>query len=98
MSSIASYRDCEEHFETALESPNGIAIELETKGMATRMMQRLNTCRKLHRERSQEIHTPDSPNYGVSAWDHLVVKRDPDNEHRVLITPQRTKVLGVTAL
>lgn len=97
-STISAYTDCEEHFDSALESENGIAIDLETQGMATRLMQRLNTCRKLHRERSTTIYEPSDPNFGVSPWDALVVKRDPTCVTRILIAKQRTKVLGVTPL
>lgn len=98
MSNINAYKDCQEYLDNALDSEEGISLELETKGMATRMMQRLNTCRKLYRERSKEMFQQSDPQWGVSPWDHLVVKKDPDNEVKVIITQQRIKVVGVTPL
>lgn len=98
MSTINSYKDCQEHLDNALDSESGISLELETKGMATRMMQRLNTCRKLFRERSKEIYPSTDPQWNISPWDHLVIKRDPENEVKVLITAQRITIVKVTPL
>lgn len=95
---ITSYADCQEYLDQALDHPDGIGISLDTKGMATRMIQRLNTCRKLYRERSREINGIESPNYNTSPWDHFVIKKDPEDDTRVLIKTERMKIKGVTPL
>lgn len=96
--SLKLYEDCQEYFEQALASPRGIAIDLETQGMATRLRQKLNTFRKKTRDRNLTIYPPEHPMHGLSPYDHFAVVTPEDTPTRVLIHPQRIEVKKVTPL
>ena len=83
--SVAAYGDCEEHFQRALNSANGIAVTLEAPGMATRFRQKMNSYRALLRRQSQKVYEPSDPRFNTSPYDAYALVEDKENFCRVLI-------------
>ena len=73
--SRAAYADCFDIFDRALESPRGIRILTTTEGVANNLITRLNYSRLLSRAESREVYPADDPNFGLSPYDGLVVRR-----------------------
>lgn len=96
--STQAYQDCERHFQSALESDNGIALTLETPGQATRLIQRMNTYRAILRKQSKEVYEPDHAQWGTSPFDAFSLKQDPANLARVLIQNYSQRVLKIETL
>ncbi len=71
--SKGAYTDCFELFDRALEKGK-LRIGFESKGDAHQLYTRLQYCRVLDREESERVYEPGAPNYGVSAYDPLIVR------------------------
>lgn len=93
-----AYLDCEAHFASALESSHGIAIVLESPGLATRFKAKMNSYRELLRKKSKSVHDPADERYGTSIYDKFQLTSDPDNPCRVLIRPYHIVVKAVEKL
>lgn len=89
-SAPAAYSDCYELLDRALASPSGIRIGFTEPGQANNLRLRLNTARKLDRNRSRELFPDDDPRHGTSAYDSLMNKiREHDEKYYVYIEPRR---------
>lgn len=64
----------EDLWERALQSPNGIIIELSSPSAAKRLRFQLYFFRRDQRQRSKDIYPKYDPGYGVSIYDNLEVK------------------------
>lgn len=71
---LVSYRDVLEMWQRALESPNGVKTTCPSPQEAIHVRFRLYNARKQLRAESKRIHPPDSPQWGRSPYDDLVVK------------------------
>lgn len=85
--SYLAYEDCREAFEKGLESENGVRIKFKNAAEAVRFRLRMNDFRIQTRELSKHIHPPDSPLWGTSPYDALILsipivgtKKGPDGE------------------
>lgn len=72
----AAYDDCFEVLDQALASENGTRVQLETPMKANAFRARLHYARKLDRDASKTRVASDSPDYGLSDYDGLVVTID----------------------
>lgn len=73
--SRASYLDCYQYFDQALEEERGIRIRVQSYDYATHLRQRLHMARKIKRQDNTEIYPdPDHPMHGACPYDILVVK------------------------
>lgn len=91
--SIASYSDCVDLFERAIQTKIGIRIEVADYGAGKQLSVRLHTYRKYARERSMEQYEPTDPAYGTSGYDSLTVRepsRDSNGTWWVRIEPKVT--------
>jgi hypothetical protein len=77
----------EEFFEQALLAPNGIAVDLDTKGQAINFMQKMNSHRVRQRKTNCKVYPEDHPMHNKTPWDNLVLRLDKENESSVLIQP-----------
>lgn len=96
--SMAAYADCEEHFERALASPNGIAITLATPGEVHSLRHKMNTYREKLRKNSKAVYPENSPQWGTSPYDGYRLTIDPENPLRLLIKLHRIEVQSVEEL
>lgn len=96
--SLGAYSDCEEYFEKAAASANGLAVSLEDPGMAVKFRQKMNAYRVLLRKQSKQIRPADDPQYGVSPYDAFELSLDPEDSCRVLIRKYRMRVAKVEEL
>ena len=78
--SLLAFEDCTELFNKALESSKGIRYRVADYDAAIHLRHRLHYCRKLHRDRNQEIYPPDNIEYGRSHYDRIIcrIKRHAD--------------------
>ena len=83
--SLDAYRDCEEYFERAAASTNGIAITLDNPSGAIRFRLKMNSFRVLLRKQSKEVRQPEDPQYGLSPYDSYELSIDKDDPCRVLV-------------
>lgn len=95
---LAAFSDCEEYFERALNSPNGIAVTLDTAGLAVQFKAKMNTYRERLRKQSRQVYEPTDPQYGVSPYDKFKLTTDQTNDCRVLIRPYNIAVKSVEEL
>lgn len=95
---INSYSDCEEAFNAAIGQAKGVRIHRESKGHATRFMQRLNTYRTLLRKQSKEIYENGDARYNASIYDPFIVRRDSEDESAVVIEPFQKKDLRIEVI
>ena len=93
-----AYADVEAHFERALASPRGIAITVASPGTATQLAQKFNAFRERLRKQSRKVYPPEDPRYGRSTYDALQVRKDPENDCRVLIQRYEIKTISVEEL
>lgn len=96
--SLAAYEDCEKLFEQAAETEKGIAVVLETAGMAVKFRQKMNAYRVLLRKQSKLLREPTDPQYGMSPYDAFELALDPKNDCRVLIRKYRMTVAKIEEL
>ncbi len=96
--SADAYKDCEDHFATALNSERGIGLRLSAPGLVTQLAQKLNTYRERLRKDSRKVYPSDDPRHGVSIYDKLQVAKDPDDPCRLLIRPYSIQVQAVEKL
>jgi prolyl oligopeptidase PreP (S9A serine peptidase family) len=96
--SIKAYTDCEKQFELAAASERGIAITFESRGEATRFMQKMNMYRVLLRKQSRQVYEVTDPKYGISPFDHFQLTKDKENDCRVMIKPYNLDVVKVEKL
>lgn len=95
---MGAYLDCESHFNNALGSEHGIALDFEEPGMATQFRLRMNTYREKLRKQSKKLYEPTDEKYSTSVYDSLSLSIDAKNPTRVIIRPYRTPVKAVTVL
>lgn len=74
--SRTAYEDCYELLDRALASENGTRVQLPDPNSANAFRARLHYARKLDRDDSKSRLPPDSPDYGKSDYDRLVVTLD----------------------
>lgn len=87
--SKAAYTDCFDLFDRALDAPNGIRKRATDDGQALNLRQRLHYARTLKRRESFEVYPPDSPHYGTSPYDNLIVQvKQDDGAWWVYIKPR----------
>lgn len=72
--SKAAYKVYYDVLDRALDSPNGIRIEVGDKGAAFQYRVRLHAARAHDRELNRESREPHDPEYGISDYDNLVVR------------------------
>ena len=85
-----SYRDIFDILDRASESEKGIRITLKDGNARIAFRHRVYKARMADRDQAKETHPPDSEHYGVSEYDHLVVKLEGDSA--ITITPGGTSV------
>jgi hypothetical protein len=96
--SMAAYADCEEHFERALNSANGIAITLATPSEAHSLRHKMNTYRAQLRRNSKRVYPEDDSRHGTSPYDAYRLTFDPKDPRRLLVTLHRIEVKNVEEL
>lgn len=73
--SRASYLDCYQYYDQALEEERGIRIRVQNYDYACHLRQRLHMARKIRREDNADIYPDlDHPLHGASPYDIIVVK------------------------
>lgn len=85
--SLAAYKECEEHFNQAMESPRGIVLTMPDKSAAVRYRLKLNSYRSLLRKRNKEIYPVDAALHNATEFDYLVVRLDKNDECKLRIEP-----------
>lgn len=95
---LGAYLDCEKHFEAALDSEHGIAVMLETPGLATRFKAKMNSYREKLRKKSKAVYAPTDERYGTSIYDKFQLTSDPANPCRIIIRPYHIVVKAVEKL
>lgn len=86
--SRTAYRVYYEVLDRALDSPAGIRVEVSSSGEAYQYRVKLNSARSLDRELNREGRESSDPNYGISDYDHLIVRiRPADGKWWVYIEP-----------
>jgi hypothetical protein len=96
--SADAYREVEDYFDRALKAPKGIAVTVASPGQAVQLAQKLNHYRERLRKDSKKVYDPNHPAYGVSIYDKLQVKKDPDNDCRVIIRTYEITAVKVEEL
>ncbi len=89
-----AYEDCYELLNRAMAAPNGIraacGVGDDGIGVAYYLRTRLHYARTLARRESMQIYEETDPEYGISPYDHLVIKiKDGDGQWWVYIEPRR---------
>lgn len=72
--SLLSYQDCLDYFDTALRYTEGCRIPVADINDAFNLRMRLNNCRKLHREANAQMYPEHNIMHGRSQYDAIVVK------------------------
>ncbi len=92
--SRASYEDCFELFDQALEKADGIRVSAFDHGAAYHLFSRLQYARTLHRAEATEIYEPSQPEFGISIYDTLIVRRPRERDGRWWVYIEPRKVIG----
>lgn len=95
---ISSYKDCEEHYERALESPKGIEIKFEQRWQATRYRARLHKYRVLLRAQNEEVYPFDHPMHGSTPYENLIASIPKDEPPRIRLAPEYFGAMKVTEI
>ncbi len=96
--SIAAYGDCEEYFEKAASSEKGIAVTVNSPGMAVKFRQKMNAYRVLLRKQSRALHELNDPRHGTCPYDAYELSIDPEDESRVFIRKYQMSAVKVEEL
>ncbi len=92
--SRASYIDCYQYYDQALEEERGIRIQVQSYDYACHLRQRLHMARKIRREDNREIYPdPDHPMHGASPYDIVVVKIKTEEDNRVFVILEKIAML-----
>lgn len=76
-----AYNDCYDIMNTALEDERGVRVRFNEHGAAVQFRIRAHYARRLDRELNREVYATDHPMFGVSEYDHLVLKLRFDDHH-----------------
>lgn len=71
--SYLAYNDCQEAFNKALTAERGVRMKFASPAEAIRFRLRMNDFRQKDREVSKQFQPADSPLYGTSQYDTLVL-------------------------
>lgn len=74
---ISAYTDCEEAYERAMASANGITLTFARPGLAVRFRQKLHKYRVLLRDASLLTYPEGHPQRGLCAYDNITCKHIP---------------------
>ena len=91
--SRAAYEDCFELLDQALAG-DGIRVSAEDSGAAQHLFMRLHYARTLSRDESRKLYEPEHPEFGISAYDGLIVRRPREREGRWWVYIEPRKVTG----
>lgn len=81
-----AYSDCEEAYNKALDSTEGVRIRMTDFAAANYFRMRMNNCRVINRRDNSAIYEPGHTLYQGSAWDRLMVTiKKVDGEHYVYV-------------
>lgn len=92
--SHASYDDCFQTFDEAMEQPNGIRIEASDDGAAHQLYTRLHFSRQMDRDNNKRIYDPGHKLYGISVYDALIVRRPKNIDGRWWVYVEPRKIAG----
>ena len=77
--SFLAYSDCRTLLDEALASASGIKVKLsfddEGRRAAISLTHKLNACRAQSRRESTKIYGADDPQFGVSPYDELLIRK-----------------------
>ena len=92
--SRASYIDCYEYYDQALEQERGIRIQVQSYDYACHLRQRLHMARKIRREDNAEIY-PDAahPMHGASPYDIVRVRIETKEDGKVFVLLEKIMML-----
>jgi hypothetical protein len=72
---MGAYPDCFELYDRANAEPAGVRMPISMSETDAKMFQlRMNTARRLFRDKSKQIYPPDHHLYNASPYDHLAVR------------------------
>ncbi len=92
--SRASYVDCYEYYDQALEQERGIRIQVQSYDYACHLRQRLHMARKIRRQDNEEIYPdPSHPMFGASPYDIIVVKIKTEDDNKVFVILEKIMML-----
>ncbi len=92
--SRASYVDCYEYYDQALEQERGIRIQVQSYDYACHLRQRLHMARKIRRQDNEEIYPdPSHPMFGASPYDIIVVKIKTEDDGKVFVILEKIMML-----
>lgn len=92
--SRASYLDCYQYYDQALEQDRGIRIRVQSYDYATHLRQRLHMARKIKRQDNAEIYPdPEHPFHGASPYDVIVVKIKTELDGKVYVLLEKIMLL-----
>jgi len=93
--SRAAYQDCFDFFDRAVESRNGIRFQVPNESVAINQRMRLHMARKIARDESERLYSPDHPSHGISPYDtHQVLIRSDGEAWWVYIEPRTIPIVG----
>lgn len=89
--SLASYEDCFDVLDQAMEQPNGIRVEVSSQGDGMQLYSRLNYARTVDRANNRAIYDTGHKLHGTSAYDLLIVRmpRNIDGKWWIYIEPRK---------
>ncbi len=92
--SRASYVDCYEYYDQALEQERGIRIQVQSYDYACHLRQRLHMARKIRRQDNEGIYPdPSHPMFGASPYDIIVVKIKTEDDGKVFVILEKIMML-----
>lgn len=92
--SRASYLDCYQYYDQALEEERGIRIQVQSYDYACHLRQRLHMARKIKRADNADIYPePDHPMHNASPYDIVVVKIKTEQDNKVFVVLEKIKLL-----
>jgi len=92
--SRASYLDCYQYFDQAMEQERGIRNQVQSYDYACHLRQRLHMARKIKREDNATIYDdPNHPMHGASPYDILVVKIKTEEDGKTFVLLEKIALL-----
>lgn len=94
--SHASYDDCFQTFDEAMEQPNGIRVEVPTENEGMQLFTRLHFARSMDRDNNKKIYEgqPGHKLFGTSVYDPLVVRKPKFVDERWWVYIEPRKING----
>lgn len=92
--SIDAYKECDDIFERALNSPKGFFVIFADERSAIQFRIKMNVYRDKLRKKNRGIYPEDHPQHGTSPYDAYKIAIDPENKCRVTI--ERYEIKAVT--